>query len=366
MSCARRPGRRRRREAAGRLPRRSRRGSLDEGGEGRHVLDLLPLRHAGGEHQRLGVDAAVLQVGDDLLLAHGSDLMATDGHVPLLRSVHALLLGVAVGPTGQQARFDRSRFARRSSPRFRFERLRRRPHRAQADARAARDRCARRPTRFVRADDGKGEDVEILLHRGIGDAADDVGQADGSARARLRRPPRGRLRGRARGSSRAPRSFSVPSAFAADTARRMMRATGSKSPPRLGGRNRRHRLRAGRHLAAPPRHPWHRRHPGTVIAALVLALERVVDAPRHAGGADQRAGAEESPCGPIRKLVRARARLRPERPERARQHDRQHISRCCSTLGSSLQVIQYGRRHWRFHWKIRTIAIDSSIKRARA
>ena len=30
--------------------------------------------------------------------------------------------------------------------------------------------------RFVRTNDGKGQDVELLLHHRIGDAADDVGE----------------------------------------------------------------------------------------------------------------------------------------------------------------------------------------------
>ena len=82
------------RAAAGRGRRRRHRAAAaaaaDERRERRHVLDLLPVGHARREHQRLGVDAAVAEVGDDLVLRHRPDLMAADGHVPLLRSVHSL------------------------------------------------------------------------------------------------------------------------------------------------------------------------------------------------------------------------------------------------------------------------------------
>ena len=84
--------RRRRRESAG-APAEAPR--LDVRRERGHILHLLPLRHAGGEHQRLGIDAAVLQVGDDLLLADRSHLMATDGHVPLVRAVHCVQSSVS-------------------------------------------------------------------------------------------------------------------------------------------------------------------------------------------------------------------------------------------------------------------------------
>ena len=136
MSCARRPGAGGGTNATGRLPGASGRSAFDVGSEGGHVLDLLPLRHAGGEHERLRVDAAVLQVGDDLLLADRSYLMATDGHVPLVRAVHCAqfspvcesIISVVI-----DLRAFRSPAPRRD--------------RAPADARAARGRCARRPTR---------------------------------------------------------------------------------------------------------------------------------------------------------------------------------------------------------------------------
>src|SRR6185503_11649979 len=49
-----------------------------------HVPDRGPLLHAIGEYERLLVDAAVLDVVDDLLLAHGPDLVPADRHEPLL------------------------------------------------------------------------------------------------------------------------------------------------------------------------------------------------------------------------------------------------------------------------------------------
>ena len=87
MSCARRPG------AVGGGGTAPARTAGHECRERRHVLDLLPVGHARREHQRVGVDAAVAQVGDDLFLRHRSDLVAANGHVPLLtiRAFHCLL-----------------------------------------------------------------------------------------------------------------------------------------------------------------------------------------------------------------------------------------------------------------------------------
>ena len=70
--------RRRRRAAARREP------PAEVGRELRHVLERRPVRHARGEHQRVAVDRAVPQVRHHVVLRHRSDLMAADGHVPLL------------------------------------------------------------------------------------------------------------------------------------------------------------------------------------------------------------------------------------------------------------------------------------------
>ena len=157
-------GRRRRRNAPRR--RRRRRGPPTNAANAGTSLTFCQLRHAGGEHERLGVDAAVLQVGDDLLLADRSDLMAADGHVPLrairpslspcrlptpvasprrsaLQSEPPSTIGIARAVVGS-LRVDLRR-------RVGFERRDRRRHRARADARAARGRCARRPTRVSSA-----------------------------------------------------------------------------------------------------------------------------------------------------------------------------------------------------------------------
>ncbi len=71
------PGQRRRRGRSRSL------GLAEIGSEGGHVLHLLPRRHAGGEYQRLGINAAVAQVRDNLVLSDGADLVTADRHVPL-------------------------------------------------------------------------------------------------------------------------------------------------------------------------------------------------------------------------------------------------------------------------------------------
>ena len=80
MSCARRPGNNRWRRGGG--PRAS--GARKVRGELRHVLERRPVLQPFGEHQRVPVDRAVPQVGDDIVLSDGPDLMPANGHVPLL------------------------------------------------------------------------------------------------------------------------------------------------------------------------------------------------------------------------------------------------------------------------------------------
>jgi hypothetical protein len=53
-------------------------------GELRNILEGRPVLQTLGKHQRVPVDRAVSQIGDDIVLRNGSDLMPADGHVPLL------------------------------------------------------------------------------------------------------------------------------------------------------------------------------------------------------------------------------------------------------------------------------------------
>ncbi len=73
-----------RRDRRRRGRRRAASGRREEGGEHRHVLERRPVRHARREDERVAVNGAVPQVGDDVFLRHRSDLVAADGHVPLL------------------------------------------------------------------------------------------------------------------------------------------------------------------------------------------------------------------------------------------------------------------------------------------
>ena len=80
MSCARGPGTIGGGAAAGAAPA----GAGEERRELRHILERRPVLQPFGEHQRVPVDRAVPQVGDDIVLRDGPDLMPADGHVPLL------------------------------------------------------------------------------------------------------------------------------------------------------------------------------------------------------------------------------------------------------------------------------------------
>ena len=73
--------------AAGNRRRRAARGlrtAVEIAGERGDVLQGRPGGHAGREHQRRAVDAAVLDIADDLVFRDGADLVSTDCHVPLL------------------------------------------------------------------------------------------------------------------------------------------------------------------------------------------------------------------------------------------------------------------------------------------
>ena len=62
--------------------RRGRRG-VERRGKLRHRAERRPVRHPCGEHQGVGVDAAIGQVRPDLILAHGAHLVPANCHVPL-------------------------------------------------------------------------------------------------------------------------------------------------------------------------------------------------------------------------------------------------------------------------------------------
>ena len=64
--------------------RPSARGTGQVRGELRHVLQRRPVLQPLGEHQRVPVDRAVSQIGDDIVLRDGPDLVPANGHVPLL------------------------------------------------------------------------------------------------------------------------------------------------------------------------------------------------------------------------------------------------------------------------------------------
>src|SRR6185436_10456536 len=58
-------------------------------GEARRVAELLPLLHPRPEDERVPVRHAVLEVREDLLRRHGTDLMSVDRQVPAGRLAHA-------------------------------------------------------------------------------------------------------------------------------------------------------------------------------------------------------------------------------------------------------------------------------------
>ena len=89
------PGRDRRRR--GRSRRRAAGRRRQVGSHGRHVLERRPVRHARRKDERVAVNGAVPQIGDDVFLRHRPDLMAADGHVPLLLC-HLLLSAAGLMP----------------------------------------------------------------------------------------------------------------------------------------------------------------------------------------------------------------------------------------------------------------------------
>ena len=79
MSCARRPGA----VGGGGTPGPAATPPMN-GANAATSLIFCQLAMPGGEHQRLGIDAAVAEVRDDLVLRDRTDLVSANRHVPLL------------------------------------------------------------------------------------------------------------------------------------------------------------------------------------------------------------------------------------------------------------------------------------------
>jgi hypothetical protein len=92
----------------------------------RHVADGGPVLHALREHERAWIEAPVPDVGEDLVLADRSDLMAADGQPPLLGR-HGMRSRVRDGPRESPGTRRRSARPRRATPRARPRRCDARP-----------------------------------------------------------------------------------------------------------------------------------------------------------------------------------------------------------------------------------------------